>query len=313
MTHDQVADILDRRRLVRRRRPWSAASLRLARAGAARCRWLDRRWSRRRPCWPSLAGTLATARAMFLSDARPGRGRLVAPWPASSRSLFALAVGTALRPLVAAAAGRRAPVRRQRRFVAAAAPARPSSPSSSDELATHQRASSPSRGSASAPWSSRAASWSSWVSHDLRTPLAGLRAMTEALEDGVADDPARYHAPDAHRGRADGADGRRPLRALPHPRRRAARSARSRSRSATWSARRSPAPTRWRGHAAYGWSGRSTRTSWSPRTPPGSRGCVVQPPDERDPPHAGRRRRRGQRPGGRPTASSCRSPTAAAA
>jgi signal transduction histidine kinase len=34
----------------------------------------------------------------------------------------------------------------------------------------------------------------SWVSHDLRTPLAGLRAMAEALEDGVAPDPARYHA-----------------------------------------------------------------------------------------------------------------------
>ncbi|SDD75511.1 sensor histidine kinase [Nocardioides lianchengensis] len=33
----------------------------------------------------------------------------------------------------------------------------------------------------------------SWVSHDLRTPLAGLRAMTEALEDGMAPDPARYH------------------------------------------------------------------------------------------------------------------------
>ena len=33
-----------------------------------------------------------------------------------------------------------------------------------------------------------------WISHDLRTPLAGLRAMAEALEDGVADDPARYHA-----------------------------------------------------------------------------------------------------------------------
>ncbi|WP_336923348.1 sensor histidine kinase [Aquipuribacter sp. SD81] len=33
-----------------------------------------------------------------------------------------------------------------------------------------------------------------WVSHDLRTPLAGIRAMVEALEDGLADDPARYLA-----------------------------------------------------------------------------------------------------------------------
>ena len=32
----------------------------------------------------------------------------------------------------------------------------------------------------------------SWISHDLRTPLAGMRAMTEALEDGVAPDPPRY-------------------------------------------------------------------------------------------------------------------------
>lgn len=34
----------------------------------------------------------------------------------------------------------------------------------------------------------------SWVSHDLRTPLAGMRAMTEALEDGLAADPTRYLA-----------------------------------------------------------------------------------------------------------------------
>ncbi len=33
----------------------------------------------------------------------------------------------------------------------------------------------------------------SWVSHDLRTPLAGMRAMAESLEDGVAPDVARYH------------------------------------------------------------------------------------------------------------------------
>ena len=32
-----------------------------------------------------------------------------------------------------------------------------------------------------------------WVSHDLRTPLAGIRAMAEALEDDVAPDPHVYH------------------------------------------------------------------------------------------------------------------------
>lgn len=33
----------------------------------------------------------------------------------------------------------------------------------------------------------------SWVSHDLRTPLASMKAMTEALEDGVVSDVSGYH------------------------------------------------------------------------------------------------------------------------
>ena len=35
-----------------------------------------------------------------------------------------------------------------------------------------------------------------WVSHDLRTPLAGIKALTEALEDGIvtdSDEVSRYH------------------------------------------------------------------------------------------------------------------------
>lgn len=32
----------------------------------------------------------------------------------------------------------------------------------------------------------------SWLSHDLRTPLARMKAITEALNDGVAPDPGRY-------------------------------------------------------------------------------------------------------------------------
>ena len=32
-----------------------------------------------------------------------------------------------------------------------------------------------------------------WISHDLRTPLAGIRAMAEALEDGMVEDPERYY------------------------------------------------------------------------------------------------------------------------
>ncbi|CAN5445532.1 HAMP domain-containing sensor histidine kinase [soil metagenome] len=33
----------------------------------------------------------------------------------------------------------------------------------------------------------------SWASHDLKSPLAGIRIMAEALEDGMASDPDDYH------------------------------------------------------------------------------------------------------------------------
>ena len=46
---------------------------------------------------------------------------------------------------------------------------------------------------ASGPWRRSRRELVAWVSHDLRTPLAGLRAMAEALEDGIAEDPQRYH------------------------------------------------------------------------------------------------------------------------
>lgn len=32
----------------------------------------------------------------------------------------------------------------------------------------------------------------SWISHDLRTPLAGIRAMAESIEDGIVTDPVPY-------------------------------------------------------------------------------------------------------------------------
>ena len=55
-----------------------------------------------------------------------------------------------------------------------------------------------------------------WVSHDLRMPLAGLRAMAEALEDGIAAEPDRYHRQIRAEVGLARQPGGRSVRAFPH-------------------------------------------------------------------------------------------------
>ena len=139
-----------------------------------------------------LAGTLATARAMFLSRHDLGVVALVATVAGLVALAFALAVGSAL------AGWSRSLQEEARRFGdhGSFGPAH-SGPAEFAELSDELRRTSArlaeSRDREVALEQSRR-ELVSWVSHDLRTPLAGLRAMTEALEDGLADDPGRYHA-----------------------------------------------------------------------------------------------------------------------
>jgi signal transduction histidine kinase len=139
-----------------------------------------------------LAGTLATARAMFLSRHDLGVVALVATVAGMVALAFALGVGSAL------ARWSRSLQDEARRFGdhGSFEPGR-TGPAEFSELSEELRRTSErlaqSRDREVALERSRR-ELVSWVSHDLRTPLAGLRAMTEALEDGLAEDPARYHA-----------------------------------------------------------------------------------------------------------------------
>ncbi|HEY2880516.1 HAMP domain-containing sensor histidine kinase [Nocardioides sp.] len=139
-----------------------------------------------------VAGTLATARAMFISGHDLGVIGLVAAVAGLVALLFALAVGSALaRWSRAIREGARA-FGESGEYVAS--PGGPAEFSElSDELRRTSQKLAESRDRELALEQSRR-ELVSWVSHDLRTPLAGLRAMTEALEDGLADDPGRYHA-----------------------------------------------------------------------------------------------------------------------
>ena len=189
MTHDQVVIVLTTA-------AWSGG---VGVAGGAVV-WMGRRASVR---WHTVAvattavlavvaGTVATSRAMFLSSHDLGVVSLVAAVASVVAILFALAVGSAL-----ARWSRELRDEAQRFGESGSFDSGATGPAEFAELAETLRRTSArlaeSRTRELALEQSRR-ELVSWVSHDLRTPLAGLRAMTEALEDGLAEDPSRYHA-----------------------------------------------------------------------------------------------------------------------
>ncbi|MDH6117789.1 HAMP domain-containing sensor histidine kinase [Kitasatospora sp. GAS204B] len=138
------------------------------------------------------AGTLAVAQAMFLSHHDLGVVITVTCMAAVVSLVMAALLG---RQVVA---GSRAVTRAARTVGSADGFAAPVGPLGTElaeltaELAATSARLAESRQREQALESSRR-ELIAWISHDLRTPLAGLRAMAEALEDGVADEPARYH------------------------------------------------------------------------------------------------------------------------
>ncbi len=139
-----------------------------------------------------VAGVVAVARLMFISPHDWRVISLVASVAGVVALVVALALGGRHLALVGGAArGRPAPWTRTG----------PTWPSGADPASCrHSRRSWPapasgwrSRGCARPRLEESRRELVSWVSHDLRTPLAGMRAMTEALEDGMAPDPQRYH------------------------------------------------------------------------------------------------------------------------
>ncbi|MBZ5740393.1 sensor histidine kinase [Nocardioides mangrovi] len=138
-----------------------------------------------------LAGVVAVSHMMFISHHDWEVVSLVASVAGVVALLVALAVGAAISQWSAA-------LRRDARRLGAHGTyvIEPRGPSElqavSEELArTSERLEESRRREARLEESRR--ELVSWVSHDLRTPLAGMRAMTEALEDGMAADPQRYH------------------------------------------------------------------------------------------------------------------------
>ncbi|WP_200308693.1 sensor histidine kinase [Streptomyces adelaidensis] len=138
-----------------------------------------------------LAGTLAVAWAMFLSP----HDLSVVTTVVAMAAVVSLATATLLGRWVVARS--RALQLAARSFGDAGSFAAPVGPATAEldslgaELAATSAKLAMSRERERALESSRR-ELVAWISHDLRTPLAGLRAMAEALEDGVAADPDRY-------------------------------------------------------------------------------------------------------------------------
>ncbi|WP_327301473.1 HAMP domain-containing sensor histidine kinase [Streptomyces goshikiensis] len=139
-----------------------------------------------------LAGTLAVAWAMFLSSHDLAVVTTVAAVAAAVSLATALLLGRQVvlrcRELVGAARV----FGEDGTFTAPVVPAPAELAALSRELALTSERLAASRERERALETSRR-ELVAWISHDLRTPLAGLRAMSEALEDGMAADPARYH------------------------------------------------------------------------------------------------------------------------
>ncbi|WP_431677157.1 sensor histidine kinase [Kitasatospora sp. KL5] len=137
------------------------------------------------------AGTVSVAQAMFLSEHDLGVVVTVTLMAAVVSLVTAALLG---RQVVAGSRALAAAARTVGSDAGFAAPAQPLGSELaqlSEELAATSARLAESRRREQALEHSRR-ELIAWISHDLRTPLAGLRAMAEALEDGVADDPPRY-------------------------------------------------------------------------------------------------------------------------
>jgi signal transduction histidine kinase len=140
-----------------------------------------------------VAGTLGTAKAMFLSQHDLGVVVMVCVVAGIEAAVFSWLLGrqissssSALRQAARALGDEAGP------FLPPALPLAAEFAALSQELTNTSAKLAKSRARERALEQSRR-QLVAWISHDLRTPLAGLRAMAEALEDGLAADPPRYH------------------------------------------------------------------------------------------------------------------------